>query len=175
MTLLRKLLQKLRLYFKKVPILIDNKEKIVNIVFSPLNFRSDNTLKGNAYKCKRGRDDLSVNRLNFTTLDFCKKQGIVLEKNAVIKDKKFFGIALLFAKEIRLLANVFCKPVPKNKSHAEIVTGYILEAGEVAPAQYNYITDELAKKSRIYKDNDVISNKWKANNSHEIINLELDE
>lgn len=175
---MRAFLEKLILYFKKIPLWINDSEKIVNIVFSPLNFRTNGTLLPNAYKCKRGGDDLSVNRLDYTTLNSCKRQGLELEKNAKnIKGKFFFGIALLFAKEIRQFANVISSPIKGfsgNKAHAEIQTGFILNAGEVAPAQYNYITDELAKKARIFKDEDITSNKWKAKNHKEIIDLKLE-
>lgn len=175
---MRPLLEKLILYFKKNPDFINDREKIANIVFSPLNFKKNGDLNGNAYKCKRGGDDLSVNRLNYTTLNSCKRQGLALEKNAKnIKGKFFFGIALLFAKEIRQFANVISSPIKGlngNKAHAEIQTGFILVAGEVAPSEYNYITDELAKNSRIFKDENVKSKKWQANNINEILTLELD-
>lgn len=170
---MKPLLEQLILFFKKIPEFINDREKIVNIVFSPLNFRADGSLRPNAYKCKRGKDDLSVNRLDFLTLHFCKRQGLKLEKNAQIKGKNFFGIALLFALEIRKYANIIHKPVKWNKAHAEIKTGHILQIGEVAPAEYTYITDELTRISRIYKDEDVNSNKWTTNNYDEIINLKL--
>ena len=173
------MLEKLILYFKTIPSWISDKERIVNIVFSPLNFRTNGTLLPNAYKCKRGGDDLSVNRLDFTTLNSCKRQGLELEKNAKnIKGKFFFGIALLFAKEIRQYADVFSSPIAGfngNKAHAEIRTGFILIAGEVAPSEYNYITDELAKKSRIYKDHNTTSKQWQSSNSAEIKSLILQE
>jgi len=170
------LLEKLILYFKKIPNVINDREKIVNIVFSPLNFRANGELKGNAYKGKRGSDDLSVNRLDYTTLHFCKRQGLKLEEQSKIKDKNFFGIALLFALEIRKLAKIISSPIKGfngNRAHAEIKTGFILKEGEVAPAEYNYIADELAKQSRIFKDENVKSKKWKAKNFNEIINLKL--
>lgn len=176
MIILKTLLEKSILYFRKIPTLINDREKIANIVFSPLNFRANGELKGNAYKGKRGYDDLSVNRLDYTSLNFCKRQGLKLQENAKIKEKIFFGIAILFATEIRKLATIISSPIRGfngNRAHAEIKTGYILEHGEVAPAQYNFITDELAKKSRIFKDDDVKSKRWMAKNSSEIISLRL--
>ncbi len=170
-------LEQLILYFRKIPNWINDREKIVNIVFSPLNFRANGELKANAFKGQKGRDDLSVNRLDYTTLNFCKRQGLKLEENSKIKDKKFFGIALLFAVEIRKLANIISSPIRGfngNRAHAEIQTGYILNEGEAAPAEYNYLTDELAKKSRIFRDENVKSKKWRANNINEILYLKLD-
>ena len=178
MLILIQFLEQLILYIKKIPNWINDREKIVNIVFSPLNFRSNGTLLPNAYRCKKGNDDLSVNRLDYTTLNSCKRQGLKIEKNAKnIKGKFFFGIALLFAKEIRQIANVISSPIngfSGNKAHAEIQTGFVTVAGEAAPSEYLYITDELAKKSRIFKDEDVKSKKWQANNVNEIQNLKLD-
>lgn len=173
---MKTLLEKLILYFRKIPNFINDREKIANIVFSPLNFRANGELKGNAYKGKRGYDDLSVNRLDYTTLNFCKRQGLKLQEKSTIKEKNFFGIAILFAVEIRKLATVIPSPIRGfngNRAHAEIKTGFILQQGEVAPAKYNFIADELARKSRIFKDEDVKSKRWNSKNSNEIITLKL--
>ncbi|MFV8321806.1 hypothetical protein ACNQGI_02710 [Flavobacterium sp. LS2R12] len=136
-----------------------------------MNFNKSG-LRGNAFRCKR--DDLSVNRLDYTTLNFCKRQGIKLEKSSNMPNKRFYGIALLFALEIRSLASIIFRPVKGNKAHAEIVTGHIQgEVGEVSSAQYNYMTDELAKKSRIYIDENLTSNWWEADNVNEILDIKL--
>lgn len=171
--MLKILLEKLILYFKSVPKEIDDSEKIVKIIFSPLNVNAKGSVKANAFRCKR--DDLSVNRLDYTTLNYCKRQGIKLEKNSNLNDKNFYGIALLFALEIRKLAKLLYRPVRGNKAHAEIVVGFSreLSSGEVNEAQYNFITEELAKMARIYKDSDTKSKNWKSENSEEILSLNV--
>jgi len=180
------LLEKLRLFIKPVPKEIHEEEKIVKVVFTPLNMNSKG-IKANAYKIKT--DDLSVNRLEYTTLNYCKRQGIRLDKESKIPKKgekpftakNFHGIGLLFASEIKNFAKILYKPViwpPKdfNKAHAEIQVGYSTEtgAGEVSSARYLYVTDELARMSRLYIDDDKHNKKmWVSDNAKDILNLRM--
>jgi hypothetical protein len=176
------LLEKFKLFIKLVPKDIKDEEKIVKVVFTPLNVNTKG-LKPNAYKIKT--DDLSVNRLNYTTLNYCKRQGVRLDKESKksakpIKDKNFYGIALLFVSEIRNLAEILYKPIvwplkDTNKAHAEIKIGYStsLNAGQVSSAQYNLVTDELAKMSRLYIDEKHNEKIWVSDNAKEILNLKL--
>ncbi|PWB23890.1 hypothetical protein [Flavobacterium sp. HTF] len=177
------LLEKFKLFIKSVPKEIKEEEKIVKVIFNPLNINTKG-IKSNAYRARK--DDLSVNRLKYTTLNYCKRQGVRLDKESKkakkgekpFKDKNFYGIALLFANEIRSLAQVLYKPViwpPKdfNKAHAEIKIGHstLTGAGEVSNARYLYVTDELARMSRLYIDEKHNEKIWVSDNSREILNL----
>lgn len=174
------LLEKFKLFIKPVPKDIKDDEKIVKAIFNSLNINAKGNLRPNTYRVKT--DDLSVNRLNFTTLNYCKRQGVHLDKNSkpTMKDKNFYGIALLFVSEIRKQARIYYKPIrwpikDINKAHAEIQVGYstLLSAGEVSSAQYNYATEELAKTARLYIDDTANLKMWKSENSKEILNLKL--
>ena len=170
------LIGKFKLFLRKVPININQDEKIVKVVFSPLNFTAKQQLKGNAFKCKR--DDLSVNRLDYTDLHLCKCLGLSLEKQALkkgMKNKGFVGVALLFTSEIREQASIVFKPVWGNKAHAEIVTGIVDEqAGEAQKAEYNLIAETLARKSRVFKDSDTKKRRWVDSNSKTILRLKYE-
>lgn len=159
---MRCFLAKLKLFFRFIPSEINDDEKIVKVIFNPLNINKKGDLKPNTFRCPN--DDLSVNRLNYSSLDLCKCQGINLEKKAskeMASQKKFFGIALIFAREIRELSiNVFYRPVFGNKAHAEIVTGIRGKVGEAMTAEYIYLTDKLASSSRVYVDSDTRKRKW---------------
>ncbi|WP_343696281.1 hypothetical protein [Flavobacterium sp.] len=172
------LLEKFKLFIKSVPKEIKEDEKIVKVVFNPLNINAKGNVKPNAYRVKT--DDLSVNRLSYTTLNYCKRQGVRLDKNSkpAIKEKNFYGIALLFVNEIRNHAKIYYKPIlwpirDINKAHAEIQVGYstLLSAGQVSSAQYNYATEELAKMARLYIDETNNLKMWKSDNATEILNL----
>lgn len=174
------LLERLKLYIKSVPKEIEDSEKIVKVVFNNLNINAKGEIRPNAFRVNT--DDLSVNRLDYTTLNFCKRQGVQLEAKSKpeMTNKNFYGIALLFAQEIRILANVAYKPILKprknaNKAHAEIVIGFNkkLNAGEVSEAQYTLITDDLAKKARLYTDRKDNLRVWESENAKEILNLRL--
>jgi hypothetical protein len=177
---LKILLERLRLFIKSVPEGIEDREKIVKVVFNPLNINAKGGVKPNAFRVNT--DDLSVNRLDYTTLNFCKRQGVQLEASSKpqMKDKNFYGIALLFAEEIRSMATLVYKPIKRpikhtNKAHAEIVVGYNKksDAGQVSSAEYNLATDELAKKARLYTDKKENLKVWESENAKEILNLRL--
>lgn len=177
------LLEKLKLFIKSVPKDIKEEEKIAKVIFTPLNINAKGNVKPNAYRVRT--DDLSVNRLDYTTLNYCKRLGVRIDKESKesakpIKDKNFYGIALLFVSEIRKLAEIYYRPIiwpikHINKAHAEIQVGYstLLGAGQVSSAEYNYATDELAKMARLYIDEKNNLKMWESENAKEILNLRL--
>ena len=57
---------------QNIPQLIANDEKIVRSIFSPINLNKNQTLKFNAFRPPANSDEISVNRLNYTTPSFCK-------------------------------------------------------------------------------------------------------
>lgn len=172
------LLERLKLYFKPVPEKIEDGEKIVKVVFNPLNINAKGGVKPNTFRVST--DDLSVNRLDYTTLNYCKRQGIRLDLKSkpAMKDKNFYGIALLFVSEIKTFADILFKPITipikdTNKAHAEVAFGYnkVTGAGQVSSSQYNYATEELAKIARLYIDEKDNAKRWESDNVKEILNL----
>ena len=68
---LNSLLSFLRLARKKelpkLPTEISNNERLSRAIFSPINLTASGSLKANSFKTPAGKDEVSVNRLDFTT------------------------------------------------------------------------------------------------------------
>ena len=97
---LKKYLSSLIFYKRKrdiIPDEISDEEKIVRSIFSPINIKKDK-LQKNAFRPPVDSDEISVNRLNYTSADFCKKLG--KESENPDARRSFFGLGLLYAKKI---------------------------------------------------------------------------
>ncbi len=143
-----------------LPTDVDNPEKIVKAIFSPLNVKSDKeSIKSNTYRSPAGKDEVSVMRLDYCSPSFCKKHGKRIQKP---KEKKtYFGFSLLTAEKIRNVgANVDYTPKEHNDFHADIKIGYIPERGQELPAEYKYKVDEMTKAAKVYRDPSPDSNEW---------------
>lgn len=148
-----------------IPTIIDDKEKIVRSIFSPVNVNiKTNKLRPNSFRSPAGIDEVSVNRLDFSNANFCKNISKEIENPS--NKRTYFGLAVLIAKEIRdLKANVVYSPIIEpeadiNPYHSDIKVGYIKPKGQEAPAEINYIIQNLTNKARFYVDPDPTSNEW---------------
>lgn len=147
----------------QIPNLIDNNETIVRIIFSPINvrFSKDNKkyVLPNAFKSPAGLDEVSVIRLNYSNVEFCKNHGF---QNQKPQDKrKYFGIATISAEQIKnASANIISTPKRKNPAHADIKIGYTPIKGEPLPSEYKFKIDELARRSILYEDINPESQTW---------------
>ena len=139
-----------KLSSSKLPFEIDDGEKIIRSIFSPINVDKKNKLRTNVFKSPSGMDEVSVNRLYYTTPDFCKQ----ISKNIQSQQRTYFGLALLTAKEIRnAKAKVIYSPIKnENVFHADIKVGYVREKGVPAPSHINHITTKLKDQARFYID-----------------------
>lgn len=142
-----------------IPNKISLTEKILRIVFHPMNFTKTKRLKSNAFKSRYGEDELSVIRFDFCSANFCKKYGKEIQNP---KGKRnFCGFALINAQEvIDCDAEIEFTPRKKNPYHADIKIGYICEKGKQLPANYQYKVDEMTRKARYYEDPNPKSEKW---------------
>lgn len=147
-----------------LPVEISDEEKIVRSIFSPVNFYNDGRLRSNSFKTPTEKDEVSVNRLDFTTPTFCKEFSKKIEQPE--NKRSYFGFAVLTAKEIRDTdSEVVYSPVLENADfiniyHSDIKIGCAREKGEQLPARYQLKVDELTKKARLYLDPKPDSLKW---------------
>ncbi len=148
-----------------LPNQIEDSEKIARSIYSPINVSKDEkSIKANTFKPPAGSEDLSVNRLDYTTLDFCKK-GAKKGENPQSK-RNYFGIGLLTAKDIRdsdcyIIYSPILKPKKeRNLFHSDIKLGFKTIKGQQLPAEIQYKVDQLVIKTRLYKDHNPYSEKW---------------
>ncbi len=143
-----------------IPNIIAYNEKIIRSIFSPINLSKDQKkIKANAFKPPADLDEISVNRLDFTTLDFCRSLCKKIEIPDL--DRNYFGLALLYVFEIKECgAEIIYSPKEDNIFHADIKIGFKVKKGEQLPAEIQYIVDGLTKKAKLFKDENPTSEKW---------------
>lgn len=153
-------LSSFRFFKKSLPLLIDNAEKIVRTVYSRINLTKKNVLKANIFKPPIGSQDISVIRLDYTNVAFCKKKAKKHEKPK--SDRSYYGFAILTAAEIRNCEfDVVYSPIKgENLFHADIKIGFIPEKGQQLPAQISYKIENLIKLARFYPDPYPKNRKW---------------
>ena len=145
--------------FDAIPDILEEDEKLVRIIFSPFHIDKKNPTKltPNAFRPPAGLDEVSVNRLSYTTANACKQHG----KSMDSANKTFFGLATIRYKAV-LACNAFARvsKLDNNPVHADIFLGVVLQKGEPAPAEINLILKELAKNARYFADPDRASVEW---------------
>jgi hypothetical protein len=142
-----------------VPDYFEEDEKFVRMIFSPFHIDKKDATKitHTAFRPPPEIDEVSVNRLNFTTATFCKQQGKAMNSAT----KTFCGLASIrHSAVIENGAFVRISKQPDNPSHADIFYGVILKKGEPAPAEINLILKSLARSAHYYPDTDSESDDW---------------
>ncbi len=146
-----------------LPFKIDGEEKILRAVYSPINLtRNKKRLNNGFYKPQAGSDEISVNRLDYTTPTFVKKLALMFENTE--SRRNYFGFSLLKAFEIREIGfDVVYTPLKEpveNPFHSDIKIGYMVERGVQLPSEVSYKIKKMTEKSRLYKDLDPNSEEW---------------
>lgn len=149
----------------ELPQYIDDTERIVRSIFSPVNIHpKKGTVLANAFKPRANEDEVSVNRLNYTNADFCKKISKKIEQP--LNKRLYFGLAVLAAEEIRSAkADVIYSPIylpveNLNPFHSDIIIGYMPEQGKPMPGEFQEKVNNLAKKARLYEDANPSAINW---------------
>lgn len=149
-----------------LPNKISGTESIIRAVYSPVNLhKNGKKLNNSFYKPKAGEDEISVNRLDFTTPIFLKKLAKIFENTNA--RRSYFGFSLLKASEIedsglRTVYSPLTEPV-ENPYHADIKIDYVVEKGVQLPAEISYKIKNITVKSRFYSDPNPESKEWNGN------------
>lgn len=159
---LRKLLNIFAIFRKKntLPYTFHSSEKIARTIFSPINITADQkNIRPNAFKSVAGIDEISVNRLSHTTIDFIRDLGKGMTNRN--NDREYFGFGILIYFEIiECKADITYTPKDYNSYHSDIKLGYVPIKGKPLPSEYAQKAKNLANKARLYKDPKPESNEW---------------
>ncbi len=145
-----------------IPQEINDVEKIARFVFSPINVNpKTGKLKSNCYRPPSGYDEISVNRLDFTTANFLKAIAIKMQNH----NRNYFGFGIINTFDIR---NSNCNIIytPKNEFndynpfHSDIKIGHTVVSGEELPAEINSNIQKMIMATRLYKDKNPELNYW---------------
>lgn len=150
----------------------DSEERINRSVFSTINLTRSQKLKPNAFQSPKGFDEVSVNRFEYTSSNFCKKIAKPIENPSV--KKLFFGFGIHNHKDIISSgADIIYSPITSgeiiNVFHSDIKTGFVVEKGEQPPSRLTEIRRNLADSCRLYVDADPRGEEWKGNNKEDLV------
>ncbi len=144
----------------QIPLEIANEEKIVRSIFSPINLSKDGQkINTNSFRPPAGLDEISVNRLDYTSTNFCKQ--ISKKNERPESDRSYFGFGLLYANEIRDAdVDIVYSPLEDNKFHSDIKIGFTVVKGEPLPAEINFKIKKLASSAKLFADPSPDSRTW---------------
>lgn len=148
-----------------IPRHIADWESVMRTIFSPANFSKSGKLRPNYMrpqisKCDEDDDSiasnkLSVTRLDYTDLDFCKNHA---KKHSFAPSRNYWGFAKFIVKDIRTCsAEVVYKPVEDNPAHANIVYPFQIKVGETLDPEIELMITQLVAKAQIVEDSDLNS------------------
>lgn len=144
-----------------IPNSFGNNERIVRVLYFPKYIKKDGSgIKSNAFRTPAEVDEVSVIRLEYSSADFCKAHG---KKNENHKDERsYFGLSVLKVNEIKSCgADIkFTPDIPSNPAHSDITIGFIPVKGVQLPSEFQFKVDELARKARLFKDPNILEEKW---------------
>ncbi|MCU0471482.1 MAG: hypothetical protein MUF58_23150 [Arcicella sp.] len=139
----------------EIPQTIDESEEIVRVLLSPIHINKTAEIKPYAFQPPANSEDISVNRLFYTTLDICKKQGLIMQNDRNL----FWGLGIASVKNIKQVGfDIAYSPIqnhPKyadNLSHSDIKIGYIKQEGEPLPIDITLKIKELIRLTQLEKD-----------------------
>lgn len=150
-----------------IPINFSETEKISRTIFSPMNMKNDDSLRNNSFTTPARLDEVSVNRLDYTTSNFIKKVSKFISNPS--SGRTYYGLAIIDVEEIYSSdSDIVYTPneikinnvIMKNKFHSDIKIGFVKEAGKPLPMKYAFKVEQMVKKARFYKDENPNSDTW---------------
>lgn len=145
----------------------DDSEKITRTIFSPMNIKNDDSLRNNSFTTPAKKDEVSVNRLDYTTPNFIKKISKFISNPD--NGRGYYGLGVIDVKEIyESNSDIVYSPnevtidevTIENKFHSDIKIGFVKEVGKPLPMKYAYKVEQMVQKARFYKDNNPNSETW---------------
>ncbi|MBF6654764.1 hypothetical protein C3B48_03670 [Flavobacterium columnare] len=187
MKMLKNLLKTLGLY-KKNETIVDvleqqrivedfrDSDKIARTIFSPFNFKKNKqnlftkaTLNKSAFETPPELDEVSVNRLDYTTSDNLKYLSKLIDIPSD-DNRNYCGIAIIDVSEIRTVnADIVYTPTYinninianfPNPFHSDIKIGYVKERGVPLPQEFSYKANKMTEICRYYPDPNPSGDNW---------------
>ena len=134
---------------------INESEEIVRVLLSPIHINKSDEIKPYAFQPPANSQDISVNRRDYTTLDICKKQGLIMQNERNL----FWGLGIVTVQNIKQVGfDIEYSPIQNhpqyadNLAHADIKIGYIKQEGEPLPIDITLKIKELIRLTQLEKD-----------------------
>jgi hypothetical protein len=143
---------------KHVPKEVDASEKVVRGVFAPKFIRKDGTIHTHAFRPNLN-DEVSVLRLFYTTIEFCRTHFKKIEQPTY--QKSYYGMAVLDAKKVYDSHAFFDDSQTVDlPMHTNIKFGIQIDKGKELPAEIRNKIDLLIQHARFYKDPNPTAQNW---------------
>ena len=147
-----------------LPVEIDDAETLIRVIKLNIHVDKRGRLKPQAFESPPAKDEVSVLRLNFTSIDFCKHWG----KSRLEGDSKYpySGLAALRATAVREIeSTIVASPLSDCPAHADIKHGYVRpkpdEAGTAEEVQA--LRDRLKRllaRVAYFPDQNISEDRW---------------
>ena len=151
-------------------------DKIARTIFSPFNFKKNKqnlftkaTLNKSAFETPPDIDEVSVNRLDYTTSHNLKYLSKLIDI-PTDDNRNYCGIAIIDVSEIiSVNANIVYTPTYidnvnianfPNPFHSDIKIGYVKERGTPLPQEYSYKANKMTEICRYYPDPNPNEENW---------------
>ncbi len=137
-----------------IPTEVSDSERLLRFILSPLHFNKKGALRSNAYNPTPNTNEISVTRLDFSTIEECKRLAHRMdhsEDGKVVRSYCGFG---LLNKRIAMACgaiDVVGSPKEDNPAHADILLETVRENGPL-PAHLQLVVDLLLEKSKYLRD-----------------------
>ncbi len=155
---------------RRIPKIIIDKEGLVRLVFSHYHVRLRDgqviEVKKEAFLPPKASNEVSVLRLAYTTLDFCRQRGQEMQHEG----KTLAGLAQVQAEKVRINADTEVKaspldapnqPLPESQEvftndpgtpmHADMVYDFVPAEAEPFPQEFKIIAKRIAEQSHFIK------------------------
>ena len=124
-----------RIFYRKkkveqlIPSAVSSSERLLRFVLSPLHINKQGLLRSNAFNPTVGTNEISVTRLEFSSVETCKRLAHKMDKiDKGVEVRKYNGFCLL-NKNIALSCgakDVIGSPKEDNPAHADIIVEEIM-------------------------------------------------
>lgn len=139
-------------------------ETIVRVILHPFHFDQKGRLKPQAFESPRGKDEVSVIRLDYSDATFCKRWG--KNRVAIQGAKDYKGLAAFRTTAVRGIdSRIVSTPMDACPVHADIKHGYVRpEQDEPGTPQaieaLRTRLKVLLKSVRYFTDPDTAAERW---------------
>lgn len=137
-----------------IPAIVSDEERLVRFIMSPLHFKKGK-LRSNAFNPSVNTDEISVDRLDYSSVEECKIRAHKMDSKDSSPQKRYSGFCLLNKSIARRCGakDVRWSPTKDDPVHSDIIMPMPrADKNTPIPAEILEVTDNLLEQSRYYAD-----------------------
>lgn len=146
----------------EIPYIVSDEERLIRFILSPLHFKNGK-LRSNAFNPSVCSDEISVTRLDYSSVAECKRLAHKMDTKDATTPKQYSGFCLL-NKSIAIRCgakDVRWSPKKDNPAHSDIIMpAPRADKNTPIPAETQEVIDNLRDQSRFFKDPHPEAQEW---------------